>query len=134
MKKYFFIIFAIFSAFTQKVFAEEATSTTKEDPLKTSNVLGVPDAHLRTGNVSIDTIPVVIANVTNTIIVLSGTISAFMLIYFAFRMQLASGITGDSSGVESARKGMIASGVGFIISISAWFIMGRVIDILTTVS
>lgn len=126
MKKYFFIIFAIFSAFTQKAFADTSTGTT--------SVLGISDERLRTGNVSIDDVPVVIANLTNTIIILSGTISAFMLIYFAFRMQLASGITGDSSGVESARKGMIASGVGFIISISAWFIMGRVIDILTAVS
>lgn len=127
MKKYFFIIFAIFSTFTEKAFADTVTETG-------SSILGLSDARLREGNVSIDDIPVVIANITNTIIILSGTISAFMLIYFAFRMQLASGITGDSSGVESARKGMIASGVGFIISISAWFIMGRVIDILTAVS
>ena len=45
-------------------------------------------------------------------------------------MQLNSGITGDSTGVEKSKKGMIASGVGFVISISAWFVVARIIDLL----
>lgn len=51
-----------------------------------------------------DTIPDMIAGLANTIIMLAGTISSFMLIYFAVKMQLASGITGDASGVDSAKK------------------------------
>lgn len=81
-----------------------------------------------------DTIPLVLSTIINTIIYLSGTISAFMLIYFAVKMQLASGITGDSSGVDSAKKGMIAAGVGFAISISAWFLMARIMEILVNVT
>ena len=72
-----------------------------------------------------------IASVIQFVIASAGAISVFMLIFFAVKMQLASGITGDSAGVDSAKKGMIAAGVGFLISISAWFIMARVINILT---
>lgn len=79
-------------------------------------------------------IPIFIAGIINVVIAVAGTISIFMLIYFAVKMQLASGITGDASGADSAKKGMIASLVGFLIAVSAWFIMARVIDFLSAAS
>lgn len=120
MKKIFFALFAYCITF-QNAFAQV--------PLE-ENILWIDDDKLKAGNVDIDTIPQVLANVINLIIGFAGTISVFMLIFFAVKMQLNSGITGDSSGVDRARKWMIASGIGFVLSVSAWFIMDRVIDIL----
>lgn len=97
-----------------------------------TTILGVAEDRLRAGDVDMETIPQALAYVINFIIALAGTISIVMLIYFALRMQLASGISGDTSGIDKAKKGMIAAMIGFIISISAWFIMARVIDLLTS--
>lgn len=96
-----------------------------------NSVLGVSDKDLRAGNITIDTIPIMIASIIRFIIGVAGTIAIFMLIYFAVKMQLNSGVMWDSSGVEGAKKWMIASVVGFVIAISAWFIMARIIDILS---
>lgn len=51
-----------------------------------------------------DTIPQALAYVINFLIAIAGTISIVMLIYFAVKMQLASGITGDTSGIDKAKK------------------------------
>ena len=116
-------IFAYKSAFAQSGTAATINNTQE-------SILGINDGDLRAGNVNIDSIPGVIATVTEVIIGVAGTISIFMLIFYAVQMQLNSGITGDSTGVEKSKKGMIASGVGFVISISAWFVVARIIDLL----
>jgi len=54
-----------------------------------------------------------------------------MLIFFAVKMQISSIQLGDTSGVEKAKKGMFGALIGFLLAISAWFIMARVIDILS---
>ena len=52
---------------------------------------------LRTGNFTMDDIPMIIAGVIEILLGIAGTISIVALIYHAVRMQLSSGITGDSS-------------------------------------
>lgn len=49
-------------------------------------------------------------------------------------MQLASGITGDSSHVDHAKDGIKGSIIGFVLSMSAWFIMTKFVEILSNVS
>lgn len=129
MKKYFYSALAFFSIFASKsAFAQSETAATINNTQE--SILGINDGDLRAGNVNIDSIPSVIATVTEAIIAVAGTISIFMLIFYSVQMQLNSGITGDSTGVEKSKKGMIASGVGFVISISAWFVVARIIDLL----
>ena len=79
-----------------------------------------------------NSIPVVLASVIQFIIGIAGTVAIFMLIFFAVKMQISSMQLGDTSGVEKSKKGMISAGIGFLLAISAWFIMARVIDILST--
>lgn len=127
MKRIFYIIIAtLFSTIT--TFAQEAQWPSTDD------VFGVGEDRLRSWSITIDDIPQMIAWVINTIIAMAWVISIFALIFFAFKMQIASGITGDSSKVDSARKWMIAAIIGFIISISAWFIMWKIVDILIAIS
>lgn len=129
MKKYFYSALAFLSIFASKLaFAQSETAATINNAQE--SILGINDGDLRAGNVNIDSIPGVIATATEVIIAVAGTISIFMLIFYAVQMQLNSGITGDSTGVEKSKKGMIASGVGFVISISAWFVVARIIDLL----
>lgn len=129
MKKYFYSALAFLSIFAYKsAFAQSGTAATINNTQE--SILGINDGDLRAGNVNIDSIPSVIATVTEAIIAVAGTISIFMLIFYSVQMQLNSGITGDSTGVEKSKKGMIASGVGFVISISAWFVVARIIDLL----
>lgn len=129
MKKYFYSALAFLSIFASKsAFAQSGTAAAINNTQE--SILGISDGDLRAGNVNIDSIPMVIATLTEVIIVAAGTISIFMLIFYAVQMQLNSGITGDSTGVEKSKKGMIASGVGFVISISAWFVVARIIDLL----
>ena len=53
-----------------------------------------------------DDIPKIIAGVIEILLAIAGTVSIVALIYHAVKMQLASGITGDSSGVDKAKAGM----------------------------
>ena len=129
MKKYFYSALAFLSIFASKsAFAQSGTAATINNTQE--SILGINDGDLRAGNVNIDSIPGVIATLTEAIIAVAGTISIFMLIFYSVQMQLNSGITGDSTGVEKSKKGMIASGIGFVISISAWFVVARIIDLL----
>jgi hypothetical protein len=47
-------------------------------------------------------------------------------------MQLASGITGDSSWVDKAKRGMKGALLGFILAMSAWFLMSRLVALLSS--
>lgn len=117
---------------TQNQQISNGTNTSTSSRTASSvNILWQDDNALRSGNVDIDTIPKVIASVIEFVIGIAGTISIFMLIYFSVRMQLSSGIMWDSSWVDKAKKWMFAALIGFLLSISAWFIMARFIDILS---
>jgi hypothetical protein len=50
------------------------------------------------------TIPLAIAGIIETLLAVAGTIAIVALIYHAVQMQINSGITGDSSGVDKAKK------------------------------
>lgn len=54
---------------------------------------GITKDDLRTGNLSMDSIPMLIASSIEYLLAIAGTISVVALIYHAVRMQLASGIT-----------------------------------------
>jgi hypothetical protein len=51
-----------------------------------------------------NTIPLVIVNIISVLLGVAGTVAVFSLIYHAVQMQINSGITGDSSGVDKAKK------------------------------
>lgn len=111
MKKIFYSIIAFLIIFwTNTVHANDDTS-----------IVGISNKDLRKGNISIDSIPVMIAALIEVIIWLAGTISIVLLIYYAIQMQINSGITGDSGDASKSKKWMIAAGVGFLISVTAWF-------------
>lgn len=55
------------------------------------------DEEVRGGDFSLDDIPKLIVSLIEMLLGLAGTISIVALIYHAVQMQLASGITGDSS-------------------------------------
>ncbi|MBP6981374.1 hypothetical protein KBB25_01175 [Candidatus Gracilibacteria bacterium] len=88
----------------------------------------------RSGNFSYTDIPSIIATVISNLLALTGGICVVALIYHALRMQLASGITGDSSHVDHAKDGIKGSIIGFVLSMSAWFIMTKFVEILSNVS
>lgn len=96
----------------------------------TGNITGIEAGKLRQGDVDMNTIPKVIVSIIETLLGVAGTVAIFGLIYNAIKMQLKSGITGDSSGVDSAKKGMIASLVGFVLAILAWFLVTRLVELL----
>jgi hypothetical protein len=51
-----------------------------------------------------NTIPTVIISMITIFLGIAGTVAIFSLIYHAVQMQINSGITGDSSGVDKAKK------------------------------
>lgn len=75
-----------------------------------------------------------IVNIIKNLLALTGGICVVALIYHALRMQLASGVTGDSSQIDHAKDGIRGSIIGFILSMSAWFLMTKFVEILSNVS
>ncbi len=86
-----------------------SNTNSQNTSIDTNNVLGQSTADLRSGNVDMNTIPKVIVSVINVLLGIAGTVAIFSLIYHAVQMQINSGITGDSSGVDKAKKGMIGA-------------------------
>ena len=111
-----------------------ATGTTAPVLGTTDNILGVENEDLRAGNVSMDTIPQVIVYVIEFLIGIAGTVAIVALIYNAVQMQLHSGIMGDTSGVDKAKKWMIGSLIGFLVAILAWFLVTRFVEVLSNIS
>ena len=98
------------------------------------NILGIEEWKLRKWDVDMNTIPLVIVNIISVLLWVAGTVAVFSLIYHAVQMQINSGITGDSSWVDKAKKWMIGSLIWFVIAISAWFLVTRAIDLLSAIS
>lgn len=94
----------------------------------------ITDTDLREWNVSMDTIPLVLVSIINVLLWVAGTISIVALIYYAVQMQINSGITGDSSWVDNAKRWMKWAILGFIVAILAWFIVIRFVEILSSMS
>jgi len=94
----------------------------------------VLNTDLREGNVDMNTIPQAIVGVIEWLLAVAGTLSVCALIYHAVQMQLNSGITWDSSGVDKAKKWMIGALIGFTIALLSWFLVTRLADILANTS
>jgi uncharacterized membrane protein len=69
-----------------------------------NNILGLSDTQIRDGNITLDDIPLIIASAVEFLLGIAASIAIVALIYHAVRMQIASGITGDSTGVDKAKK------------------------------
>jgi hypothetical protein len=86
--------------------------------------LWISDAKLRNGDITIYDIPLVILSVTNFLLTLVGTVAMIMIIYGALRMGYGA-VTDDK---EAGKKIISAGIVGFVISVSGWFIINFIID------
>lgn len=75
-----------------------------ENIFAVDNILGVPDQDLMAWNVNQDTLPYVVVTLIEILLEFAGTIAIFSLIYHAVKMQLSSGITGDASWVDKAKR------------------------------
>ena len=74
------------------------TSTTPtQNQGSADNILGISTERLRNGDITVSDIPKMIVSIIAFLLGLAGSISVVALIYHAVKMQLASGITGDSS-------------------------------------
>lgn len=101
-----------------------------------SNITGdkISNEKLKSGDLTMDDIPLFISGIIQFVLGVAGTLSIVALIYHSVQMQLNSGITGDSTGVEKAKKWMYGALIGFVITILAWFIVTRVVQILTSIT
>ncbi len=100
---------------------------------KKDNILWIEEWKLRKGEVSMDDIPDIIVSVISTLLGIAGSIAIASLIYHAVQMQINSGITGDSSWVDKAKKGMTGALIGFVIAISAWFLVTHAVALLGSI-
>ncbi|MDP2103754.1 MAG: hypothetical protein Q8K26_02435 [Candidatus Gracilibacteria bacterium] len=80
---------------------------------------------LREGNVSFSDIPGIIKGATDIILGFAGTVAVIAVIYGAFQMSLM-GLTSEDKkkGADTIQHGVI----GFVIAVSAWFIINLVIN------
>ena len=84
---------------------------------------------IRTGNIGYDDIPMIIVSAIEVLLVLVGTICVVAIIYHAVRMQFFSGVMWDSSWVDKAKKWIYSAMIGFVLSMSSWFIMTKIVAI-----
>jgi hypothetical protein len=95
---------------TNKTYSIKASSgpntTAAPDTSDSDNILGFDSEKIRNGDFDMDDIPNAIVHIIEFLLGVAGTISVVALIYHALQMQINSGITGDSSGVDKAKAGM----------------------------
>lgn len=89
-----------------------------------ANWLGIDDMDLRNGNVGFESIPGLILNITNFLLGFIGTVAMIMVIYGAVR--IGYGAVADDK--EAGKKIVTAGIIGFVISVSGWFIVNFVIE------
>lgn len=65
--------------------------------MQNNNILGIEFDRLRNGDITMADIPLAIVSVIQFLLAIAGSVAVAALIYHAVKMQLASGITGDSS-------------------------------------
>jgi hypothetical protein len=83
---------------------------------------------IKNGNITYEKIPMIIVSAINSLLLLVGTVCVVAIIYHAVKMQVY-GVAWDSSWVDKAKKWVYSSIMGFILSMSAWFIMTRLVAI-----
>lgn len=86
------------------------------------NYLGIDNEDLRNWNVGIDDIPKTITSVTSAIIMVSATISMIMIIVGAFRLAMPT-----SDNKQKWKDAIMYGIIGFIVTLSAWFIVNTLI-------
>jgi hypothetical protein len=94
----------------------------------------ISNEKFKSGDLTLNDIPLFISGIIQFILGIAGTLSIVALIYHAVHMQIYSGITWDSSKVETAKKWMYGALMGFVVTILAWFIVTRVIEILISIT
>ncbi len=109
--------------------SRERSSASVNDTNIYNNTL--TNEQLRKWEVDMYSIPRAIAGMVEILIWIAGTIAIAALIYHAVQMQINSGITGDSSWVDKAKKWMFGSLIGFVIALLSWFLVTRLVEILT---
>lgn len=119
---------------TNRLNKSNPTKSNANNSTAKDNILWIEEWKLRNWDVDMNTIPIVIVNIISTLLAIAGTVAIFSLIYHAVQMQINSGITGDSSGVDKAKKWMIWALVGFVIAISAWFLVTQAVSLLGNVT
>lgn len=84
---------------------------------------------LRLGDVSFKDIPVMIVYATEFFLAIAGTVSIVAIIYGAIKMQIHSDAFGGHNN-EEWKKTVIAGITGFAISISAWFLIKKFVEVV----
>ncbi len=84
---------------------------------------------LRSGDVSFKDIPVMIVYATEFFLAIAGTVSIVAIIYGAIKMQIHSDAFGGHNN-EEWKKTVIAGITGFAISISAWFLIKKFVEVI----
>lgn len=86
---------------------------------------GVTATELRKWDISFSDIPGIIKGATDIILGFAGTVAVIMVIYGAFQMSLM-GLTSEDKKkwADTIQHGII----GFIIAVSAWFIINLIIN------
>jgi hypothetical protein len=114
-----------------------ATNLWESNPVgapENNNIYNVSQADLRNGNITLDRIPMMIASAIEYLLLIAGSVAVVSLIYHAARMQIASGITGDSSWVDRAKKWIYWSIAGFVLAMSAWFLVTKVVEFMAGIT
>jgi hypothetical protein len=129
------VTFSFLGIFTHEIYAVDTLGDPIQNGDNTAGIYGngntVSKNDLRTGNITLSTIPLLIVSVIETLLLLAGSICVVAIIYHAVKMQISSGITGDSSGVDKAKSGVKGAMIGFVLSMSAWFLMTKLVAIFS---
>ena len=111
---------------------DRSNTTDAPNTWESSNIYNdaISNKKLRAWDVNMYSIPLAIVWIIELLLAIAGTIAIVALIYHAFQMQINSGITWDASWVDKAKKWIYGALIGFTISLLAWFIVTRVVEIL----
>ncbi len=123
------------SSWDRYIISSSSAAQSTVDTSNTDSILGdIYSTNARSGDFSYTDIPNIIVALIENLLLLTGTICVIALVYNAVRMQIASGITGDSSHVDHAKDGIKWSLIWFVLSMSAWFLMTKFVEILSNIS
>lgn len=119
MQRLFYIALAIIIGWMNRVHADSG-SIVWDSSFNTK---------LRSGDVSFKDVPVMIVYATEFFLAIAGTVSIVAIIYGAIKMQIHSDAFGGHNN-EEWKKTVIAGITGFAISISAWFLIKKFVEVV----
>lgn len=112
MKLFRYILFLSISTLTHVSFAD--------------NIIWIEDSKLKKWNITLSDIPKAIQSATTFILWLAATIAVVMIIVWALKYSLGS-VSWSSPNKQNAVNTITFWILGFVLSISAWFIINLVI-------